>query len=373
MRFASNKYYTYFFVLALLISLFIGGCGDSDVIEDPNDLTSIDYSPTSYEVPQIDGFPVMPVAPNNPLTVEGIFLGRKLFYDPILSADSTMSCASCHLPELSFTDNLATSAGIDGIFGKRSSMSLLNVGYYTNGFFWDGRVGTLEEQALLPVEDPIELHDRWPNVVMKLQRHQDYPADFRRAFGIDNKSQINRELAARAIAQFETSLISSGNSKYDRVVRKEEFFTEAEENGFLMFFDAAPGRLPDAECGHCHNAPLFTTNEYANNGLDEVLDLNNYIDKGRGTFTRVLNDNGQFRIPTLRNISFSAPYMHDGRFATLEEVIDHYISGGQYADNRHPLIQPLGLSEAQKADLLAFIRTLDDVDALQNPAYQNPF
>ncbi len=340
---------------------------------DPNDLTSIAYNPQSYSINQLESFPVLQQPADNPLTVEGIFLGRKLFFDSILSADSTQSCASCHMPGGSFTDNLSTSKGIDDIAGRRSSMSLLNVGFYTEGLFWDGRSPTLELQALQPVEDPIELHDTWPNVVNKLIRHEDYPLDFRRAFGITQKNEITKELVARALAQFERSIVSSGNSKYDRVVRKEAFFTDGEQNGFLMFFDAAVGILPDAECGHCHNAPLFTTNEYINNGLDGVSSVNDFIDKGRGVVTGVPFDQGKFRVPTLRNISFSAPYMHDGRFATLEEVVDHYVSGGNYADNRNPLIIPLSLNADQKMDLIAFLRTLDDPDMINDPAYQSPF
>jgi len=340
---------------------------------DPNDLTSIEYDPQAFTINEPEGFPQMQIPGDNPLTVEGIFLGRKLFFDPILSGDSTQACVSCHLPGGSFTDNLGTSTGIQNIAGSRSSMSLLNVGYYDKGLFWDGKIQSLEGQALLPVEDPIELHTTWPEVLTRLKRHEDYPSDFRRAFGISDKSEITKDLAAQAIAQFERSIVSSGNSKYDRVTRQEDFFTESEENGFLMFFDAAVGLLPDAECGHCHNAPLFTTNEYLNNGLDGVVSVNDFVDKGRGRITGVPFDQGKFRVPTLRNISFSAPYMHDGRFATLEEVIDHYNSGGNYADNRHPLLVPLGLSEENKRDLLAFIRTLDDPDFISDPAFQSPF
>lgn len=360
------------FLLALLIPS-LSCCKKEEKPVDPDDLTDIAFDPQDFTNYQVQGFPQMQIPGDNPMTVEGIFLGRKLFFDPILSADSTQACVSCHLPGGSFTDNLTVSRGIQGIAGVRSSMSLLNVGYYDKGLFWDGRSGTLEEQALLPVEDPIELHTTWPEVIEKLVRHEDYPADFRRAFGIEDKTEITKELAAEAIAQFERSMVSSGNSKYDRVTRQETFFTESEENGFLMFFDAAQGLLPDAECGHCHNAPLFTTNEYFNNGLDGVDSVDDFVDKGRGTVTGVPFDQGTFRIPTLRNISFSAPYMHDGRFDTLEEVIDHYNSGGNYADNRHPLIVPLGLSEENKRDLLAFIRTLDDPDFNSNPAFQSPF
>ena len=197
-------------------------------------------------------------------------------------------------------------------------MSLLNVGFYRTGLFWDGRINTLEEQALLPIEDPIELHDDWDGVVEEFRAHELYPELFRKAFGIDDRTEITKELAAKALAQFERIMISSGNSKFDRVLRGEAFFTIDELNGYDMFFDNV-ATLPDAECGHCHNVPLMTTNEYENNGLIEAATLNDFKDIGHGAVTGDPFDNGTFRVPTLRNISLTAPYMHDGRFATLED------------------------------------------------------
>ncbi|MEO1435605.1 MAG: cytochrome c peroxidase [Bacteroidota bacterium] len=337
-------------------------------------LANISYTPVDYNLPQPAGFPQMEVPADNPMTVDGIELGRRLFFDPILSADSTQSCSSCHFQQLAFTDNLAVSTGIDGIAGTRSAMSLANLGYNFNGLFWDGRTSTLESQALLPIEDPIELHFNWPDLICKLSNHPDYPEYFRKAFGINNTNQITKELAAKAIAQFERSMISN-NSKFDRVVyRQEEFFTDDELNGYEMFFDLASGILPDAECGHCHNAPLFTVNNYRNNGLDEALDLaTDFEDNGFGDVTGNVFDNGKFRIPTLRNIALTAPYMHDGRFETLEEVIDHYDSGGHYADNLDPLIINIGLTDEQKDQLLAFLHTLTDTTSLMQEQFSNPF
>ena len=363
------------FLISLVSLLLIVGCGsDDDIIcnEPAGDLTDIPYDPTPHEVTVPVGFPPLPVPPDNQLTDEGIDLGRHLFYDPILSVDGSMACADCHLPTGGFTDNAPISDGVGGVLGFRSSMTIINSAYYLNGLFWDGRIQELEEQALLPVEDPTELMHQWGDVEVDLQNHSEYPEMFRKAFGIVNTSEITKELAAKAIAQFERSVVSAGNSKYDRVVGLQDFFTEEEQNGFDMFFDAA-GLLPDAECGHCHNAPLFTTNEYFNNGLDAVESLFDFEDPGLGAVTGNEFDYGKFRAPTLRNIEFTAPYMHDGRFETLEEVIDHYNSGGHFALNRDPLIEPLGLSEENKADLLAFLLTLSDTTTLQNPAYQSPF
>lgn len=358
--------------LVVLVLGFSVACCDDDTMFDPGDLSDIPYQPTPYVLERPQGYPQLEIPANNPLTVEGILLGRMLFYDPILSADSTMSCGSCHLQGSNFTDNLAVSTGIDGIPGHRSSMSLLDVAFHYNGLFWDGRSASLEEQALLPVEDPIELHESWPNVERKLRQHSTYPEAFRKAFGIDHTSELTRELAAKALAQFERTLVSSGESKFDRYQRGEIFLSDSEYNGFAMFFDLDDA-IPDAECGHCHALPLFTINEYRNNGIEPIGSIFEFPDNGRGLVTGEDADNGKFKVPTLRNIEFSAPYMHDGRFATLMDVINHYSSGGHRQANTDGFIYPLNLTESQKQDLLAFLLTLSDTNFLQNPAHSNPF
>jgi len=351
--------------------VLLWACCDGPVSE--VDLKSIPYDPQVYTPDVPANFPPLEVPADNQLTVQGVELGRRLFYDTILSADSTMSCSSCHLQENNFTDNLAVSEGIDQIPGKRSSMTLLNVAYSNTGLFWDGGVKTLEEQALLPVEDPIELHDSWPNVEAKLRRHADYPRLFRQAFGIEQESDITKLLAAKALAQFERIMISSGNSKYDRVINGTDVFTDLELDGHDIFFDVSEDVERHAECGHCHNAPLFTTNEFFNNGIDKVATLNDFIDPGKGLLTNRPFDNGTFKVPTLRNIEHSAPYMHDGRFATLDEVIDHYITGGNHADNLAPVLRPLILNDYDRSALIAFIRTLEDPNFLNNPLLSDPF
>jgi len=352
------------------------------------DLTHIPYNPQPYAIVKPAHFPQVPIPPDNQPTVEGVQLGRRLFYDPMLSADSTQSCSSCHLPQGSFTDNMATSKGIDGLFGRRSSMSLLNIAYATNRLFWDGRSPNLEDQALRPVEDPIEMHNSWPNVVAKLKKHPDYPARFRKAFGINSTKGITKELAAKAIAQFERSLISSGNSKFDRYLAGDlDALDDEELDGKLMFFDEGQViGLPDAQCFHCHGGITLTGNQYFNNGLDSVGSLDEFVDKGLGEVTGNPSNNGQFRAPTLRNIAMTAPYMHDGRFQTLEQVIEHYSSHGKPAPNRDPLIPTVGfpipgtnpvkysgLTTYQKQALLKFLHTLTDPDFVENPNVQSPF
>jgi cytochrome c peroxidase len=334
------------------------GCKEVSPYNGPADLPKISYHPKPYLLNIPRDFPQIKIANDNPLTEEGVALGRRLFHDPILSADSTMSCSSCHISSLSFTDGNALSKGIDRKEGRRSAMSLANIGFYKEGLFWDGRVKTLESQALIPIEDTIELHNSLDNVIEKLKAHPDYPVYFRKAFGIDTLSQIDEFLLAKALAQYEKTLISA-HSRFDQFREGEATFTEDEQAGYNIFFDAS-SELPDGECGHCHNAPLMTTNEYLNNGISLANTTEDFTDRGRGEVTGNRFDNGKFRVPSLRNIELTAPYMHDGRFQTLEEVIEHYNSGGHYGPNTSPLIRPLYLNETHKRQLIAFLNTLTD-------------
>jgi cytochrome c peroxidase len=355
-------------LFTIILAFLIQSCTDKET----GGLDTIPYNPATYELIYSKNFPKMIIPADNPLTTEGVELGRFLFYDKLLSASGTMACASCHLPEGGFTDNKNVSAGIDGINGKRSSMSLANIGFVNSGLFWDGRVNTLEEQAFLPVEDPIELHNSWTKVVEKLKTHADYPTRFRKAFGITNTAEITKELAIKAIAQFERTLISD-QAKIDKVTKVTDL-SDDELEGYQLFFNS-PG-APDAQCGHCHTSPFYGSNDYFNNGLDEVASLNDFKDKGRGQFTKVLTDNGKFRAPSLRNIELTAPYMHDGRFKTLEEVMEHYASGGHYSQNVDPFIPQIkliNLSKRQKEKIIAFLKTLTDSTFVNNPKLKTPF
>ena len=357
-------------LFSLVLVGFVLGCKDKN----DDGLTTIPYQPTTYALSYDEKiFPKMIIPADNPLTTEGVELGRFLFYDKLLSASGTMACANCHLPEGSFTDNLAVSKGIDGIAGKRSSMSLINIGFVNSGLFWDGRVKTLEEQAFLPVEDPIELHNSWTKVVEKLKTDADYPTRFRKAYGITNAAEITKELAIKAIAQFERTLISD-NAKVDQIFRRETTFTDDEYDGYLLFFNAAGA--PDAQCGHCHSSPFYSSNDYFNNGLDSAATLTAFKDLGRGQFTKKTSDNGKFRAPSLRNIELTAPYMHDGRFKTLEEVVNHYASGGHYAENIDPFIPQIKLiqlNSKQKRQIVAFLKTLTDTSFVNNAKFKTPF
>ena len=358
---------TTFILFAVFLLLF--ACEKDDKAK--GDLSHIPYQPVSYVLDLPKHFPRMSIPADNPLTKQGISLGRHLFYDPILSADSTMSCGSCHIQEFNFTDGKAFSTGIDGIDGRRSSMSLINIGFVQSGMFWDGRAKTLEEQALLPVEDPVELHNTWENVIAKLKVHPKYPAMFREAFGITDRKEITKELAAKAMAQFQRTFISK-DSKYDRIQNGKEFFTDIELIGQGLYFDDDPD-LPDMECGHCHNTPLMTSDGFFNNGLDFSSSFYDFKDYGRGEATMHPIDNGKFKATTLRNIKYSAPYMHDGRFKTLDEVFDHYGGGVKNAPNRDRNLQNEPITPFYRKALLAFIETFEDTTFLNNPEFKNPF
>ena len=356
-------------VLSALAMILVIGCKKEMTPDNP--LLEVPHDPTLVDLKIPPGYPQMDIPADNPITEEGVFLGRKLFYDPILSGDRTMACADCHHAEGAFTDNLAVSKGIDDLAGRRSSMSLIDIGYATSGLFWDGRSQTLEDQALLPVEDPLELHALWPEVENRLRNHIEYPRLFRKAFGIESVEEIDRTLAVKAIAQFERTILSSGNAKFDKFQRGEVELSDEEFLGYVMFFDLSPD-IKDAECGHCHNVPLFTINEYRNNGIEPLENLEDFPDKGLAEFSSNDLDIGKFRIPTLRNITLSAPYMHDGRFPTLEDVLAHYSSGGHFQVNKDPLLYPLRLTDIEKEAIIAFLNTLTDMETITNPAFADP-
>ncbi len=324
--------------------------------------------PTPYTPPLIKNFRSIPDNPDNPMTLEGIALGKKLFFDPILSLDSTISCSSCHKKENSFSDPAVRSSGVGGTLGKRHSIALVNLAWQKERFFWDGRAASLQEQAKMPIEDLLEMHLPIAQAVQRLQRHPVYVDMFWKAFGT---RIVNEVLLTKALEQFEKSLISF-NSRYDRYLRDEGTLTDAELRG-LQIFTTEKG-----DCFHCHSvsAPevfISPDRTFANNGLDSVADANDFLDLGLGKFTGNVSDNGRFKIPTLRNLAFSAPYMHDGRFATLDEVIDFYSEGPKGSPTLEPIMREkankrvettgfwgLNLSPQQKADLKALLLSFTD-------------
>ena len=300
---------------------------------------------------------------DNPLTVEGVALGRKLFYDKMLSNDGTMACATCHKQENGFDDPRPFSQGTNGIFGNRNAMAIINLGW-GDKFFWDGRRSSLEEQAHDPVTNPIEMATTWPDVVNRLQANSSYPELFFKAFG---SRTIDSNMVTKAIAQFERTLVSF-NSRFDKYYYMQDSaaLTASEIAGLQLF-------TTKAFCNKCHLVnTLFTDGNIVNNGLDMSPE-----DPGLMKFTNDPKDRGKFKVPTLRNIAVTAPYMHDSRFETLEQVVEYY---NRFVVQSSPNIDHhmkdfgngLNLTIQEKADLVAFLKSLTDDEFLKNPDFSEP-
>ncbi|WP_298136306.1 cytochrome c peroxidase [Flavobacterium sp.] len=318
--------------------------------------SNLDFTPIYFEIPK--GFPKPTYDfKTNPLTEEGFQLGRKLFYDPIISKDSTISCASCHLQQTGFTHvDHDLSHGIDGKIGTRNSLTLQNLAW-SKTFMWDGGVNHLDVQYIAPIKSEVEMNETLENVVTKLNNNKEYQELFQKAFGT---KKITGQLTLKAISQFVVSLTTS-NSKYDKVLRKEEKFSEMEQKGYSLF---------RKHCASCHTEPLFSSNEFKNNGLQIDETLNDF---GRIKITKNPKDSLKFKVPTLRNIEFTFPYMHDGRFKTLNEVIKHYNSGIKKSKTlSKELYEPFDITNNQKVELISFLKTLTDKEFLFNPRYSFP-
>lgn len=328
--------------------------------------------PTPYVFPSPDLFPKVPAVPDNPTTIEGAELGRYLFYDTILSVDSSLSCGSCHRQSAAFSDGPNVfSKGINAQALDRNTLPLFNLAW-SPLFFWDGRAGSLEGQVFHPVRATNEMNSTWNNVVERVSGSAFYRTRFREAFG---DVPIDSVLIAKAIAQFERTLISC-NSQYDDVLNGKAYFTKEEFEGFELINDMTRGN-----CLACHPTDgdaMATTFIFSNNGLDDVADMNGYKDKGRGIVTGKSTDNGKFKVPSLRNIALTAPYMHDGRFATLEEVLDFYSSGVHYsptidANMHNAHAGGVRLTTDEKRKMIAFLHTLTDSVLISNEAFSDPY
>ena len=294
---------------------------------------------------------------NNTLTEPKILLGKVLFYDPLLSKDGSISCASCHSSYNAFahTDH-ELSHGINDQIGFRNAPALFNLAWQQN-FMWDGAINHLDMQALAPITHPKVMGENLIDVVIKLQASPLYKTLFKQAF---KDTIITGERLLKAMSQFELTLVSA-NSKYDKVMKKQTVFTEQEQSGYTLF---------KQHCNSCHAEPLFSNYAFANNGLPVDSTLNDY---GKMNITQKSEDSLMFKIPTLRNLSYTFPYMHDGRFKKLNEVLQHYTKGvKQSVTLSHQLKNNINLTSNQKIDLLSFILTLNDSAFVFNPNHKYP-
>lgn len=277
----------------------------------------------------------------------------------------------------SFADGLKVSIGVRNQTGKRSSMPLANLVFLPKNFFWDGRATSLEHQVHFPITDPIEMDEKIENVIIKLKADKKYVQLFLNAF---QSKEISKEKIENAIAQFERTLISS-NSKYDAYLQGKYTMTDSELRGLKLFYQHPDGNIRNTprggNCGDCHSGSLQTDNLMHNNGLDDV-----FSDLGLENITGLKFDRAKFRTPSLRNIEHTAPYMHDGRFASLEEVLEQYNNHVKYTEFTDPLMnasnwagalpQELGLTPTEKKDIIVFLKTLTDSEFISNPKFAQP-
>lgn len=298
-------------------------------------------------------FPKMEFPTDNKFTKERWELGKKLFFDPILSLDSSISCGSCHKPSLAFSDDKPMSPGIKNRAGKRNSPSLANIGYHPY-FLREGGVPTLEMQVLVPIQEHNEFNHNIVEIGRLLEKIPEYVEMSKLAY--DKKPDYF--VITRALGVFERTLIS-GNSKYDKYLNKKVKFTKKEKRGMDLFFS------DKTNCFTCHSGFNFTNYGFENTGL-----YLNYKDIGRMRFTKDTSDMARFKVPSLRNVSVTAPYMHDGSIATLKEVIEHFNSGGKNHINKNELIKPLNLSKEEKENLVLFMETLTDYEFIENDVFR---
>lgn len=329
------------FLFALMVSL--------SVVTEKKQLT--------FTVPQGWPKPVYDFS-KNPVTEEGFALGKKLFFEPLLSRDTSIACSSCHAQFSGFTHiDHTVSHGIDGLKGKRNSLTLFNLAWSKN-FMWDGGVNNLEVQPLNPLTSPFEMDNKLDVVLERLNHSPYYRNAFKNVFG---DSVITGQRVLKALTQY-VVMLQSNNSKYDKVMRKEPGveFSTAEKEGLRLF------RL---HCASCHKEPLFTDFSFKNNGLPVDPELNDY---GRMVITKNAKDSLKFKVPSLRNIEVSYPYMHDGRFKRLNGVLDHYTGGIQPGKTlSNELKKKIVLSEEDKKNIIAFLYTLTDKEFLTDKKFRS--
>ncbi|TAF31418.1 MAG: cytochrome-c peroxidase [Cytophagales bacterium] len=358
------------------VSLFVIACkGEKEI--------PLSNEPYKMRIPYYFGDYLMPV--DNPLTEGGVALGRMLFYEKKLSVDNSISCGSCHQQSKAFTDGRAFSQGFEGRQTDVGAMSIANLLWEVR-LTWTGKAEQLEKQAIMPMEHPNEMNQAIAKAVSKLQSDSRYPVLFARAFGTD---KISSDLITKALAQFQRTLISQ-DSPYDKFLRGEYNPTDAEMRGMRLFFnhpDPIAG-IRGANCGDCHLPVRLAGNNLGFSGFhNNGLDTDDNLKEGLMAVTGNPKDKGKFKAPTLRNIMKTAPYMHDGRFKTIEEVLEHYDKHVKrsatldqliVAASNEPRFNPgdpikLGLTKEEKADILTFLKMLTDEKFLTNPDYSDPF
>jgi cytochrome c peroxidase len=339
-------------MLVVLVAMGMISCGESD--------TSPLENPYAFRNPE--NFPeAVYTFENNPVTAEGFELGRSLFYDEILSIDNSIACANCHQQAVAFSDPVHRfSKGVGDKSGFRNAPAIQNMAFQKD-FFWDGGVKHLDFVPINAITSEVEMDETLAAVVEKLQNNELYRERFRKAFGA---SEVTSQQLLYALSQF-MSLMVSANSRYDKYIRNEsEQLTTAELQGLALF---------ESKCSSCHSTDLFTDGSFRNNGLDATFEK----DEGRERITEFSGDRGKFKVPSLRNVELTSPYMHDGRFKTLEQVLDHYISQVNYSETLDPLLQAeeapgIHITEDEKEKIIEFLKTLTDREFTKDARFSRP-
>src|SRR5665213_297223 len=345
------RFKSLFVILSLLLLIIVM----NSFIDDKPWLT-VSKKDVELKIPK--GFPkVVYEFKDNKPSPEGFFLGRKLFYDPILSKDSSISCAFCHQRFVAFAHiDHRISHGINGFLGKRNVPAIQNL-IWQKSFMWDGGVNHLELQPVAPITNPVEMDEDLKTVVAKLQRNKNYVELFNKAF---KNSTVTSERMLKALAQF-TGLMISSNSRYDKYMRHEDTLSASELSGLKLF---------RSHCENCHKEPLFTDYSFRNIGLKPDT---NFKDYGRQNITGIPSDFMKFKVPSLRNVELTYPYMHDGRFRNLQQVMNHYAKGDFYTDNVDSSIYRIvGLKEWEKTDIISFLKTLTDKTFTYDRRFADP-
>lgn len=335
---------------AAVLGVWLAGCKKDTIFPEAS-------RPISFRVP--DGWPQPGYNfANNPLTQPGFELGRKLFYDVRLSRDKSISCGSCHQQFSAFANlDHTTSHGINGLLGHRNAPGLSNIAWH-HSYFWDGGANNLEVQPIGPIQNHVEMDMTLPEVVDRVGADADYKRRFSAAFGDET---VNSQRILKALAQFMGSMVSS-NSRYDKHVAgiSGGVFSASEMNGLALF---------QQKCGNCHSEPMFSDYSYRNNGLLPTA----VNDSGRGHITRDPADNYKFKVPSLRDVALTAPYMHDGRFASLDAVLEHYRRGVYGSPTLDPsLSEGIMMTDDEKKDIIAFLKTLTDTTFIKDKRFADP-
>lgn len=345
------------YILFALAFFALGACRNYQDVQPFDEIDQLMAIPSHLPLPPVVSF--------NPANKKAIILGRKLFFDVTLSANNRISCASCHLPSKAFTDGVALSnIGVSGNILHRNSMPLFNLAWATSGLFWDGGATNLESLSIGPLTHPDEMAENILTLPDELAQNPDYRTLFAEAYP-EEGGAITIQKVLKALAQYMRVLVSA-NAKYDLAVRNPtaKILNDLEIKGLKIF---------DQKCNSCHDRSqhLFKDNNFHNNGLDDTFSTDHELAAmGRFRITGKTEDIGKFKTPSLRNLSYTAPYMHDGRFATLQEVLNHYSSGIKEYPTLAPQLRNFTLSEDEKQALLAFLKTLDDESFTKNIAHK---